>query len=130
MATTTIDGEMTIQLPEGFEVMDKAEVQKAFGLGYEDLWGARDEERHVMLAFIWKDAPELLGNLLGTKALADRVEKALSKTYKAGGFHLDGHFDTQVAGREAKGFTYGFTIGDRPPFPGVRPVSRRGTGPP
>ncbi|MBQ9006542.1 MAG: hypothetical protein IJ092_09235 [Atopobiaceae bacterium] len=112
MTTTTIDGKMSIQLPEGLEVMDKAEVQQAYAFDYDNVWGARDENRHVMLTCIWKESHELLVKLAGAEALAKRAEKALSKTYKASGYHLDGYFDTELAGRPAKGFSYGFTVGD------------------
>lgn len=110
MTTTTIDGKMSIQLPEGFEVMEKAEVQKAYALDYDSLWGARDKERHVLLTCIWKESHELLVKLVGADALAKRAEKALSKTYKASGYHFDGYFDTELAGKPAKGFSYGFML--------------------
>ena len=65
MAKVDVDGRMTLELPTGFSVMDKADVQRAFGFGYDDVWGARHERRNIMVAVIWKDAPALLGTMEG-----------------------------------------------------------------
>lgn len=112
MDTTHIDETLVIQLPAGFRVMEKAEVQKVFSLDYQDLWGAWDEERHILLAIVWKDAPKLLGKLVSTKDLVDRAQKSLNKSYGTSGYHLDGRFDTQIAGCEAKGISYGYLVKD------------------
>lgn len=112
MGKTSVDGKLSIILPEGFRVMGLDEVKGAFSLDYDDLWGARDEERHMMVAFIWKDAPELLGALVGTNMLVERAEKALRKTYKNSGYKLNGIFTTQVAGTDAMGFSYDFAAGN------------------
>ena len=112
MAKVDVDGRMTLELPTGFSVMDKADVQRAFGFGYDDVWGARHERRNIMVAVIWKDAPALLGKLVSTKALVERAEKALRKTYAKHDYHYDGPLQLQVDGDEALGFSYRFMVGD------------------
>ena len=74
--------------------------------------GAWDEEQHILLAIVWKDAPKLLGKLVSTKDLVDRAQKSLNKSYGTSSYHLDGRFDTQIAGCEAKGISYGYLVKD------------------
>ena len=112
MSEVLIGEKLHLELPEGFVVMDKAEVEKAIGLSYDNLWGARDEGNHMMLVCIWKDAPALLGKLVSTDALVDRAEEAVRKAYAKSAYRLDDHFTLQIAGEQAKGFAYGFNVGD------------------
>ena len=108
MAATFIDGRLSVDLPEGFRVLGADELQAAYGMAYEDMWGARDETRHVALTVIWKDSGEMLTKLAGEKSLAKRTEKALSKRYRRRAYQMRGFFERQVADMPAQGFRYAF----------------------
>ena len=110
MADVSIDGQMTLKLPAGFSVMSTEEVQRAFSFGYNEVWGARNERRNMMLACIWKDAPALLGKIVSTKALVDRAEKTLRKVHAKNGYRYGDTLQLQIAGEEAQGFSYDYTV--------------------
>lgn len=108
MGVTSIDGKLSLDLPDGMDVQSPDELAAAYGMEYKDMWGARDEARHVILTIIWKDSNEFLSKLASEKSLAKRTEKSLSKTYRKREYRFDGYFMAHVAGRQAQGFRYEF----------------------
>ena len=113
METTQIHGGLTVGIPEGFHVMDDAELKMRFPDGIAERWAIRDEERHVVFTIIWHDAPSgLLAKLVSTRSLAERVEKLTAKRLKHQGFRLAGRVDRELCGTEALGFSCGYTVQD------------------
>ena len=113
METTQIHGGLTVGIPEGFHVMDDAELKMRFPDGIAERWAIRDEKRHVVFTIIWHDAPSgLLAKLVSTRSLAERVEKLTAKRLKHQGFRLAGRVDRELCGTEAKGFSCGYTVQD------------------
>ena len=105
-----VNATLAIELPEGFVEMDPAELTKNSGSDYPNILGFKDEERHVIIAFMWKESSKLLLKTMSTKSLAERAEKGASRGNKPFGYHCDGFFETQIAGEEAHGFRYGYTV--------------------
>ena len=104
-----IDGDkLEVELLEGFSVMAHEELQVMYGMEYADMWGARDELRHAVLAVIWKDSGEFITKLASEKSLAKRVEKALSKRYRSSGYRRADFFESRIAEKTAYGFRYTF----------------------
>ena len=115
METMQIHGGLTVGIPEGFHVMDDAELKLRFPDGIAERWAIRDEERHIVFTIIWHDAPSgLLAKLVSTRSLAERVEKLTAKSLKHRGFRLAGRVDRELCGTEAKGFSCGYTVQDVP----------------
>ncbi len=113
METAQIHGGLTVGIPEGFHVMDDAELKLRFPDGIAERWAIRDEERHIVFTIIWHDAPSgLLAKLVSTRSLAERVEKLTAKSLKHRGFRLAGRVDRELCGTEAKGFSCGYTVQD------------------
>ena len=113
METARIHGGLTVGIPEGFHVMDDAELKLRFPDGIAERWAIRDEGRHVVFTIIWHDAPSgLLAKLVSTRSLAERVEKLTAKSLKHRGFRLAGRVDRELCGTEAKGFSCGYTVQD------------------
>lgn len=110
MGIETINGELMVDCPAGFKRMSIDELQKAYSLDYPNLWGIRDEERHIILTVLWKESNRLLSMLVSNKDLAKRAERALGKTYRAAGYKCRGFFSTAVAGQAAEGFHYDFEV--------------------
>ncbi|MDO4806625.1 MAG: hypothetical protein Q4A07_05190 [Coriobacteriales bacterium] len=104
------DGRLSIELPDGFELMSSDLLQSIYGMEYMQMWGARDEGRHVAVTIIWKDSNALVSKLASQKALAKRVEKALAKAYRHKGYRVGNLFETNVAQRDTHGFAYACQI--------------------
>ena len=109
MAKTLIHGELEIAYPEGFNLMTSDELRKAYNNPYPNIWGIRDEERHILITVFWKDSNELLSKLASAESLAKRAEKTISRGMRKLAYRFGGKFTTTIAGCEAHGFRYEFT---------------------
>ncbi len=105
---------LEVARPEGFCVMDHEELVQAYGLDYECMWGMRDDERHMILSISWKVSNKLLSKLASAKLVAEQSEKSQRRRCRKMGYHSDGLFQTEVAGREAWAFRYGYSPQNAP----------------
>ena len=111
MEKMLVDNEMLgVTLPDGFCVVSLEDLQAAYGMRYPNMWGVRDDERHIALNVIWKDSGEMLTRLASEKSLAKRNEKVLSKAYRSSGYRCDGFFSRELAGRESQGFRCSYQV--------------------
>ena len=100
------DGQLSIELPGGFAVMELEQVQALYGMDYKEMWGARNESCHAVVTVIWKDLGGLAAKLSDEKSFAKHIEKTFSKWYRANDYRFDGFFETTVAGKDAYGFRH------------------------
>lgn len=105
-----INGELFVTFPEGFRTMSADELRRIYATDFENMCGYWDEERHIIVTVTWNVSNKLITKLTNSKALAKRAEKHLARAYKSHGFHSDGLFATQLAGRDAHGVRYGYTV--------------------
>lgn len=112
MNDVVVHGSLNLSYPDGFGVMDEEELRLLYQDDNTDRWGIWDKERHLIFVVYWHDSSALLGKMVGTKSLAKRAERLLSKGLKANAYHCDGFYSTQVAGTEAEGFVYTYQVQD------------------
>ena len=74
--TARIHHELEIAYPDGFHLMSAEELQQAYKSDYPNMWGIRDEDRHIIIAIFWKESNELLTKLVNAKSQAKRVENS------------------------------------------------------
>lgn len=113
METTFVDREwLTITLPEGFSPIELDELKTLMGINYDQMWGARDTERHALLTVSWKDSNKLLTNLVSEKALAKRVDENFARQYRKGGYQRTEHIERTIAGASApaQGFRFSYSV--------------------
>ncbi|MCR4671730.1 MAG: hypothetical protein K5637_00645 [Lachnospiraceae bacterium] len=95
-------------VPDGFHVMDAAELAK-FNI-YKEFpdWSISDPERHIIISVSWRKSG--LGALmLNSKDVAKKMETALQKPMAAFGYKLQGFESKNVGGTAAEGFRYTYT---------------------
>ena len=109
METLTL-GQMTLALPEGFRRMGEAELEQAFGYAWDAWVGARDEERHVMVAVIANDVGAVAGVLASAKDAAKGIERRMRRGHAERGYVLEGWLKGSVGGLRAHGFAYRFQV--------------------
>ena len=110
MNTFTVDDAwLTVDLPEGFGPLPQDELEAFMGLSYECMWGARDPERHMMVAVTWKDSNDIITKLVSEKSLAKRVDKAYAARRRAYGYHNDGFFTREIPGASARAHGFGYS---------------------
>lgn len=113
MEKQLLNGKLEVTCPDGFEIMGLDEVEKLYGIEYPDMWGMRDEDRHVIFTIVWKNSNKLLAKIVSAKTVVEQNEQKLRKTLKTNEYHCDEFFKTQVAGTEAQGLRYSYTLEER-----------------
>lgn len=105
----TINGELAITLPDGFEPMSPNELKRLYTTDTEAIYGFRDEDRHIVIVVTWNVSNRLFTKIASVKDIAKRVEKAQARAMKGSGYRPDGFFDTTIAGQIARGVRFGYT---------------------
>lgn len=111
MSEVFADGTLlSIDVPQGFSTLALDELQTLFGLSYDNLWGVRNESRHMRLCLLWKDSNAVLTKLASERSLAKRVESTFAKSGKTYGYACEGYFSREIAGRTAQGFRCSYEL--------------------
>ena len=107
------DGErLAITPPQGFELVEHAELETLVGITYDCLWGMRDFGRHMFITVTWKDSNKLLIKLASEKMLAKRVDETFAKRYRKGDYRCNGYFERAIAGADAQARGFRFSHRD------------------
>lgn len=114
MEPILVDSEwLTVTMPEGFEPVPHDELEKLMGFKYDNLWGMRDKERHMLISFTWKDANKYLGKLASEKFLAKRIDETYAKRYHRNhDYRCNGFFERPITGSDvgAQGVSFSYTV--------------------
>ena len=111
MDIQVLNNELKVAVPDGFHVMDKAELAKFNA--YKELpdWSINDPERHIIISVSWKKSG--FGALmLSSKEVAKKMESVLQKPMAAFGYKLQGFGSKKIGGAAADGFRYTYTAQD------------------
>jgi len=99
-----------IKFPESFRELSADEVHKAFQDNYDQRWGVRDEENHVIIVLQWNKANGLLAKISNIEGVCKEDEKKLSRAMRSNSYSLGSFFDGTVCGTQSKGFSYSYEI--------------------
>lgn len=110
MVDTVVHGGLHLSYPDGFEVLGEDELRQLYRDDNQDRWGVRDRDRHLIFVVFWHDSNALLGKLAGTKSLARRAERLMSKALKAYAYRCGGFFSTRIGETKAEGFAYDYQV--------------------
>ena len=113
METVLTDNEwLAITLPEGFDEIENAELQEIMGIRYNQVWGVRDTNRHMLINVTWKDSNKLLTKLVREKARAEQIDKSFSRCHNGKDYTCRGFFERTVRGAsaQAQGFGFCYTV--------------------
>ena len=110
----TINGELTITLPDSFKAIEADELERIYPITYPTMRGFRNEQDHIVLTVMWNESNKLAVKLTNAAALAKRAQKNLARANKDRDYHFEGFFDTKVTGIEARGVRYSYTVEGTP----------------
>ena len=108
--TETINGELSITVPESFRAMTADELERGYGADFANMRGFWDQERHIIITITWHKSNKILMKLADVKTLVNRAEKHLARAYAGHDYRNDGFFETAIAGQQAQGVRYGYTV--------------------
>lgn len=105
MNETVLNGELTLQVPDGFHTMTEKDME---GMRYAKgapNWCVKDPERHIIISMSWKKS--LLGAfLMKPKEVVRYLESAIRTQMLPFGYQNKGAVTEDVGGVEAQGFLY------------------------
>ena len=112
MSKATVNGLMSIEIPEGFHTMSAEELRQAYRDDNPDRWGMWDQERHVMVTVMWKEYSRLMMMLADVKGICRKNEQIAAKGYGNNGYECGGFFSVNVDGEKAEGYRFSYSVGD------------------
>lgn len=101
MNEVVLNGNLRLQYPDGFQIMDEAEQKRVFNVDTSNRWCIQDSDRNIMIAATWNTSNKLLARISSPKDQAKRVEARARKAYKDRGYRRIEFSKTKVAGRDA-----------------------------
>lgn len=113
MDTVLVDNErLAITLPEGFERIPHKKLESLMGIKYNQLWGVRDTQRHILINASWRDSPKVLAKFASEKALAKRADKTFARCRPNSGYISEDLPTRAVAGSDAgaHGFSFSYIV--------------------
>ena len=105
-----INGELFLPCPEGFGIMDEAELSRVYSCANPNRWGAWDKARHVMITVLWQRYNPLLAWLADRGAMVRRNEQLTRKGYRENDYRLIGFFSRAVCGLSAEGYRFTYRV--------------------
>lgn len=112
MVKTLINNELYLAYPDGFEVMDRAELKKAFLDDNPNRWGIKDEQRHMMITVLWNRTNMISALMVGPKTIADSAERKMKTSLSNSNYRFNGFTSQKINGRNTTGFSYEYVLED------------------
>ena len=112
MPTETINNELTIVVPDGFEIMSQEDLKVAYGdvKDKSEKWGMRDRDRHIMITVRWDHHSSMRMKMINVKATATAQQKTTARLYAKSDYRLVDTFSRTVAATEAAGYSLTYTV--------------------
>jgi len=110
MNEAKVNGEITVQYPDGFHEIDDSQLVAMYNDGYENRWGIWDKERHAILCIQWHKNNPLLAKMAGPASVIKSTESKMREGMKGHDYSLIGFKDSSVCGIEAKSFTHMYKV--------------------
>lgn len=110
MDTAVVNGEISIDIPEGFRILDREELNVLYADGNPNRWGMTDDERHMVVSVFWHKNNPILTFLAGAKDACKATERKLSKALRDYGYFFEGFYRRVLCGKQAYGFRHRYTL--------------------
>ena len=110
MDTAVVNGEISIDIPEGFRILNGEELNALYADSNPNRWGMTDDERHMVVSIFWHKNNPLLTLLAGAKDACKATERKLSKALRGHEYVLEGFFQRSLCGKQAYGFRHRYDL--------------------
>ena len=104
-----INGEVAVTVPEGFKALSEQEVRAWNPKAYGNNFVMRNEQDHLAIIVSWKKTNFLNKNMPLSKVI-DTTKDNLKKADPS--FQTVENITTSLAGKEAEGFRYTYSVQD------------------
>ncbi len=109
-----VHGEIVLDVPKGFIVMDKEELDEAYSDDNANRWGMINDNAHMVFSVYWHRSGAIASALANAKDINKSTEKKLSKGLKGHGYHLQTFYSREICDSVAYGFRHDYILRDIP----------------
>ena len=106
MASEIINGDLKIEVPEGYRVLSKEEMKAMYLDDNPDRWAMRNEAMHHTVAVLYHKSNPFLAMLADVKSIAESTQLKLSRGLAPYQYERGEFFPASLCGQKAYGFTY------------------------
>ena len=110
MSRTVVNGEVSLDVPEGFRILGKDELDTLYADSNPDRWGMSDDGRGMILSVFWHRSGALVSSIASANDACRSTERRLAKGLGAYGYSLEGFYRREVCGLEAHGFRHRYAV--------------------
>ncbi len=123
MQKVKVNGALTFDCPDGFHIMDAAELEKVYLDKNPERSGIWDKDRHLMVCVFYHKANALLSKFVSEKSVCANIGSQLSK--RMPGYRGGGELEGELAGLRYSGFNYSYTAGETQQEASVRVIKHK-----
>ena len=112
MKKDTLVRSLTLEYPDCFEKMERAELEKHYSTA-ENRWGIIDRGQHMVISLGWTKKLGTLGSLLvDEKSFLKTIDKRLGRVLKE--YRRTEDISKRLFGSSVRGFGFCYTASDKP----------------
>ncbi|MBE6514076.1 MAG: hypothetical protein E7Z69_03130 [Thermoplasmata archaeon] len=109
MNRAVVNGEVSVEVPEGFSILGKDELDGLYADSNPDRWGMADEGRGMILSVFWHRNGALMSSIASVEDACRSTEMRLARRLGPYGYSLEGFYMREVCGQDARGFRHSYS---------------------
>lgn len=109
MNRAVVNGEVSVEVPEGFRILGKDELDTLYADSNPNRWGMADVGRGMIICVFWHRSGALVASLASANDACRSTERRLAKSLGAYGYSLEGFYGREVCGLDAHGFRHSYS---------------------
>ena len=110
MTSEKINGKLTLEIPEGFQLMSADDLFKLYKENKYDRWGIWDRDRHIVITVSWQRVPALTSFLADVKSIAKRNQQLAEKGYAGHNYRGEGQFSAEAGNAHLEGYRFSYDL--------------------
>lgn len=110
MSRAVVNGEVSLEVPEGFRIIGKDELDRLYADSNPDRWGMAYDGKGMILSVFWHRSGALVSSIASAKDACKSTERKLAKGLGAYDYSLEGFYSREVCGLEAHGFRHRYSV--------------------
>ena len=109
MGRAAVNGEVSVEVPEGFRILGKDELDTLYADSNPNRWGMADVGRGMIICVFWHRNGALASSIASVEDACRSTERRLAKDLGAYSYSLEGFYGREVCGLDARGFRHSYS---------------------
>ncbi len=109
MGRAAVNGEVSVEVPEGFRILGKDELDTLYADSNPNRWGMADVGRGMIICVFWHRSGALVSSIASVEDACRSTERRLAKDLGAYSYSLEGFYGREVCGLDSRGFRHSYS---------------------